>query len=224
MIPNLKEGQMHIYEGYNKNNELIYYQYCNYKIRSGIMQNIIIKNNLYILKLINENMNIYYNNDKKLLLIKNLFLEDKKSKRDNSRKAELHLINGEILNNKFYTPLSYFIYFLLFKMDEKGYIKELDIKGFDCRLSEVIYPNIQKLSVNTYYKYKIYECEKYRRFNLDFENLEELNIYYPSRYLKNIFHDYSHPIYLGSYKYYKKLKNVNIIDYAPDADYQFIKL
>ena len=92
--------------------------------------------------------------DKEFVFIKNLFLEQKKSKRDNSRKAEFHLINGEILNNKFYTPLSYFIYFLLFKMDEKGYIKELDIKGFDCRLSEVIYPNIQKLSVNTYYKYK----------------------------------------------------------------------
>ena len=191
-MPNLKNG--HIYKGYNKKDQLVYYQCSNYKISSGIMHNIIIKNCLYHLKLIKENISIYYENNKKSLLIKNLFTERDKENKENKKNNELD--NSKIINflkhanaytlihnllkeeenknkvidnskvsnfykkgkanvytcNKYYAPLSYF-YYLIFKMNQKDLIKELDIEGFECMINEIDTSNISKLSINSNLKY-----------------------------------------------------------------------
>jgi hypothetical protein len=134
---NKSKNKKNRYIGYNKDNKLIFYREGEEQIQSFDLIDLFkYVKNLTTIKLINENIRIYFNEERTKLIILNKKL----------KKSELSaIINYDFLN---ISHFSKFIY-------NQDSLIELTILGFDINLIDIINNNITTLNLNYYSKKKL---------------------------------------------------------------------
>jgi hypothetical protein len=134
---NKSKNKKNRYIGYNKDNKLILYREGEEQIQSFDLIDLFkYVKNLTTIKLINENIRIYFNEERTKLIILNKKL----------KKSELSaIINYNFLN---ISHFSKFIY-------NQDSLIELTILGFDINLIDIINNNITTLNLNYYSKKKL---------------------------------------------------------------------
>jgi hypothetical protein len=134
---NKSKNKKNRYIGYNKDNKLIFYREGEEQIQSFDLIDLFkYDKNLTTIKLINENIRIYFNEERTKLIILNKKL----------KKSELSaIINYNFLN---ISHFSKFIY-------NQDSLIELTILGFDINLIDIINNNITTLNLNYYSKKKL---------------------------------------------------------------------
>ena len=187
-------GNLLIYEGYNNNNELIYYNIIK-KIDENELDRIFkTKNEIVVLNLIFENIQIKYERDNyHLIIIKN------------NHKGKDYLYNTEI------NTFTNFIY----NFTE---LKELTIDGFNYNFNEISNKNISSLNINILSDFSLNNCNCIKKVDSDnnlgnFENLESIKISGNIEFLSQI------KKYIQKNKKLEK-----IIFYSRDLDYKIKKI
>ena len=126
-----------LYEGYNNNKNLIYYNATLEKIQENELNRIFLnENKIYILNLKYENTQIKYNRNDNHLIIKN-----------NNKMLEQYV---------YYKPLKFFSEMMKNLKD----LKKLTINGYNYKLSEINNPNISILSINSLNSFSINNCKR----------------------------------------------------------------
>ena len=141
----------YVYEGFDDNNNLIYYNATSKKIEEDKVKNIIIKKNqIYAFNLIYELIQIKYKRKEEHLIIKN------------------NTMNSKIVNN---TPIKFFSEIINNLKD----LKKLTINGFNYKFSEIRNENISILCINSLNEFS---AKNYNNndFDKDDKNLENSNI------------------------------------------------
>jgi hypothetical protein len=150
-------GNLLVYEGYNNNNELIYYNIIK-KIDEIELERIFkTKNEIVVLNLIYENIQIKYERDNKhLIIIKN------------NQKGKDYLYNTEIntFTNLFYNFTD---------------LRELTIDGFNYNFNQISNKNISSLNINILNDFSLNNCNCINKVDSDnnlgnFKNLESIKI------------------------------------------------
>jgi hypothetical protein len=150
-------GNLLIYEGYNNNNELIYYNIIK-KIDENELDRIFkTKNEIVVLNLIFENIQIKYERDNyHLIIIKN------------NHKGKDYLYNTEI--NTFTN--------LIYNFTD---LRELTIDGFNYNFNQISNKNISSLNINILNDFSLNNCNCINKVDSDnnlgnFKNLESIKI------------------------------------------------
>ena len=141
----------YIYEGFDDNNNLIYFNATSKKIKENKVKNIILKENkIYSFNLIYELIQIKYKRKEKHLIIKN------------------NTINSKFDNN---TPIKFFSEII----DNLKDLKKLTINGFNYKFSEIINKNISILCINSLNEFSAKNCNN-NDLDKDDDNSENSNI------------------------------------------------